>query len=85
MLTHPEIIGRLSEEDLQRWRVWSAREESIQVNPRNYNRDEIERHYMERLRMWGEFFARYNVAESPHTNIQATSGVIFYMNERQEA
>lgn len=84
MLAHPTIVAHLDVDDLRRWRTLHARDDGIKARPSAYSRDEIEECYRQKFLLWGEFVAKYNLIDSPHLNISATAGAMYYMNDRGE-
>ena len=77
-MTHPAVIAQLSDEDLQRWRTWYARDDAMQLAPALYNRDEIESHFRQWLAFISEFCERYGVEDSPLLRISGTFGRMYY-------
>ena len=82
MITHPTVVAKLNDADRMLWRGLVARENSIDANPRAYNRDEIEAHYRQKFALFAEFIERYALEDSPAVTIMASTGIIYYTGDK---
>ena len=71
-------IGRLTTEDLARWRILCARQEAINHRPDTWSRAEIESHMLEYYRFLGEIAAQFDIDDSRDWRVSAWTGVVYY-------
>lgn len=83
MIVRPEVIAKLSGEDLRAWQAWLARDDAMQLKPDSYTRDEVEGHFRQRISLLAEFITRYGVVDSPYLAVTGCHGNLYY--ERDEA
>ena len=69
-------FGKLSTEDLNRWRMMRARQRGIEARASNYSREEIERSFIDEWRLLAEFVERYSLPEGQGIAIYSDTGVI---------
>jgi hypothetical protein len=72
------LIAKLSDEDLRRWRMVSARRNALESNPRAYSATESEQIWMAYYTLAGEFIERHGVEDHRDWKISAAAGEIFY-------
>ena len=72
------LAGRLSGEDLVRWRQLSARTEAIEVAPQAYSAREIEETFMRKFVMLGEFEQTYELDGARRYSVSVSDGTIVY-------
>lgn len=71
------VVGKLGEEDLNRWRAMVARVMAIEVRPDIYSATEIEQAYLSRFRFCAELCERYGIDDTYQWNISNFTGVIW--------
>lgn len=71
-----EILARLSDEDLRRWRMNTAKTAAQKIKPEAYSREEIEQTEFERMRLGGELLDTYGIAHELFVSIQTWTGTI---------
>lgn len=76
-----ETIGRLSDEDLARFRSIFIRKQGYEIRPDAYSREEIEQNEMSMIRFCGEIGQRYDIDDSRTWSISSYMGVISYEPE----
>ena len=73
--------GRLSTEDLNRWRLIRARKNGIEARPSNYSRQEIETAFIDEWRLLAEFNETYGIPEGTEVAIYSDTGTIEEVEE----
>ena len=68
------VFGKLTEEDLTRWRQVCGQFQALELNPRAYSAQETEAILMRYYRMFGEVYERYNIPEEQVIRIAPTTG-----------
>ena len=72
------IAGKLTPEDLARYRALHVRREGYSIRPDAYSVQEIEQNEMAMLRLKGEIVDRYSLDDMRLWDLSAYSGVIIY-------
>lgn len=70
------IVGKVTDEDLARWRMSQAKLEGIAAKPDGYTREEVEQAWVAKYRLCGEFVERYGMDDSKKWNVSLYSGEI---------
>jgi hypothetical protein len=55
-----------------------ARDDAINLKPSDYNRDEIEAHFRQRIVLIAEFITRYDLIDTPYLSISGSRGSCYY-------
>lgn len=69
-------FGKLTTEDLNRWRMMRARQRGIEARASNYSREEIEKAFIDEWRMLAEFGDRYSIPDGVPVAIYSDTGLI---------
>jgi hypothetical protein len=72
------IAGKLTPEDLARYRALHVRQEGYNIRPDAYSVQEIEQNELAMIRLKGEMVGRYDLDDLRLWNISAYTGVIIY-------
>lgn len=69
-------FGKLSDEDLSRWRMVRARQRGIEARASNYSRAEIEAAFIDEWRLMAEFAVTYSLPDGTQVAIYSDTGLI---------
>lgn len=72
------VVGRISAEDLARWRQICARRSAYQVSPTAFSATEIEQTEMALIRLMSEIVECYGLDDSRAWHVSQYTGMIFY-------
>ncbi len=73
-----EVIGKLSQEDLNRLRATRCKRIAVENNPRAYSARETEQIYIDDARLIGEFCERYSIDGTRPFVVSQYSGDLYY-------
>lgn len=76
-----EIIGKLSGEDLQRFRAVEVRRRALERNPDAYSAAETEQIVLSEIRMDAEIADRHAIDPRRHWMVSAVDGTVAYGKE----
>jgi hypothetical protein len=72
------LVGKLSEEDLGRWRMSQARLHAIEKKAEAFSINDIEQAYIAGAKLLGEFCERYEINDAENWVVSSHTGVIYY-------
>lgn len=71
-----QTFGKLTTEDLNRWRLIRARKNGIEARASNYSRQEIETAFIDEWRLLAEFNETYGIPHGTEIAIYSDTGTI---------
>lgn len=73
-----EVIGKLSQEDLNRLRAVRLKRMAVETNPRAYSARETEQVYFDDARLIGEICERYGIDGTRTFVVSQYTGDLYY-------
>ena len=74
-----QVVGKLSSEDLLKWRRITVRFEAVKLHPRAYSQNEVERVLGEYINFMGEIAERFRIEDTRDWDVTTHCGTVFYV------